>query len=452
MHGDARCITFPGVLLMKRNRITVSLESGDYQALDVFAHSQDRSLSWVVGQAVKLLVHSAPPKEGSPASPGNTEGDNGDTLGSLAEGLRAAIAKSGLPQVTVAELATATALLLRRRMEGKAPEREKLVCVDLFSGAGGLSIGLDQAGFNSCLAVEVAEDCCETYAARFSKAHLDPKPIQDVKFAAYDGVDLVAGGPPCQPFSSGGKRLAAADHRDMVPQFIRAVKEARPRAFLMENVPGLFAETHTEYLHAAVAQFEAMGYRVTAKILNAADYGVPQKRRRGFLVGLKSGRFSFPPATHGTGADRPHVPSGQVVSAREVFGVPNPSKVFYAKRPDLRPSPYDGHIFNGGGRPIDLSAPCHTILASAGGNKTHFVDPLGEAPRYHSHLMRGGKPRRGQLEGARRLTVEESALLQTFPPGMQFSGSRSSQYTQIGNAVPPLLAEVLGRALIEALS
>jgi DNA (cytosine-5)-methyltransferase 1 len=126
----------------------------------------------------------------------------------------------------------------------------------------------------------------------------------------------------------------------------------------------------------------------------------------------------------------------------------NPSRVFFAKKPDLRPSPYDGHLFNGGGRAIDPNRPCHTILASAGGNKTHFLDPLDLVPEYHRHLSAGGTPRSGELKGARRLTVEESAIIQTFPSWVRFAGPRSAQYHQIGDAVPPLLAAVIGRSLV----
>jgi DNA (cytosine-5)-methyltransferase 1 len=133
------------------------------------------------------------------------------------------------------------------------------------------------------------------------------------------------------------------------------------------------------------------------------------------------------------------------------IGEPNPSKVFYAKAPDLRPNPCDGHIFNGGGRTIDRSQPCHTILASAGGNKTHFFDTLNVVPEYHRHLLVGGAPRRGEVPGARRLTVLESAILQTFPPEMVFRGPRSAQYHQVGDAVPPLLAAALGKALVSQL-
>jgi DNA (cytosine-5)-methyltransferase 1 len=237
----------------------------------------------------------------------------------------------------------------------------------------------------------------------------------------------------------------------MIPEFIRAVREARPRAFLMENVPALFGTTHAGYLAGVVRRLSALGYDLTMDVLNAAEYGVPQKRRRGFIVGFRHGHFQFPKPTHGPRGALPFVPAGAVIASEPILGEPNESKVFYAKSPDLRPSPYDGQMFNGGGRPIDLGAPCHTILASAGGNKTHFLDTLELVPEYHAHLMRGGSPRAGALGGGRRLTAEESALLQTFPPEMVFKGSRSSRYMQIGNAVPPVLARVLGEALRDAL-
>lgn len=330
-------------------------------------------------------------------------------------------------------------------------QRRTLESLDLFTGAGGLTLGLDEEGFKPVLAVERLADACDTFSRVFPHVQIEPRPAEDFDFRKFAGVDIVVGGPPCQPFSSGGKGLAANDDRDMIPQFIRAVDEARPRAFLMENVPALFGTTHQVYLAEVVRCLSALGYEISTAILNAAEYGVPQKRRRGFIVGLRSGRFRFPIPTHGPRGSRPFVPAGLLIRSDQIDGEPNDSRVFYAKTPDLRPSPYDGQLFNGGGRPIDLSTPCHTILASAGGNKTHFVDTLRRVPTYHAHLMRGGKPRQGFLEGGRRLTAEESALLQTFPRTMRFCGARSSRYAQIGNAVPPLLAKVLGHALREAI-
>jgi DNA (cytosine-5)-methyltransferase 1 len=236
----------------------------------------------------------------------------------------------------------------------------------------------------------------------------------------------------------------------MIPEFVRAVRQIMPRGFLMENVPGLVAGDRMAYLSQVIVEFRSLGYSVQWKIINAADFGVPQKRRRLFVIGLRHRAFAFPAETHGDGRRLPHVCVNSALP-REMVGELNPSKVFYAKRPDLRPSPYDGHMFNGGGRPIDPNQPSHTILASAGGNKTHFFDELGFVPEYHRHLLAGGAPREGELPGARRLTVGESALLQTFPPSVVFRGPRSAQYHQVGDAVPPLLAAVLGRALVRQL-
>ena len=327
-------------------------------------------------------------------------------------------------------------------------------CIDLFSGAGGLSLGLAQGGFVVSAAVECNPDACKTYAAAHRHTDLRDTDIRAAHFRRYRGIDLVAGGPPCQPFSSGGKRLGNADARDLMSSFIRVIDEVRPRAFLLENVPGLRAPGRVSYYNAVLSELTALQYTVTSAVLNAADYGVPQKRRRLFVVGLLNADkpFKFPSPSHGPQGRLPYVNVGTVLDPHIRLDAPNPSLVVYAKRPDLRPSPYDGHLFNGGGRPIALSAPCHTLLASAGGNKTHFLDTQAEVPPYHTHLRRGGAPRKGTLPGSRRLTVMESALVQTFPKAMQFAGSRSSQYTQVGNAVPPKLAERLASTLANTLN
>lgn len=345
-----------------------------------------------------------------------------------------------------------------------APSREipriglvasSLPMIDLFAGAGGLSLGLSSAGFDPVEAVEVDEDACTTYAWLHPSAALDAgKPIEDVDFRRLRGeVALLAGGPPCQPFSTGGKQLGADDGRDGFPEFLRALAAIRPDTFLVENVAGLAAPSMRDYLGRLLRRFRGHGYTVSCALLNAADHGVPQKRRRLFMVGMRGGRrFVFPQATHGPERERGWVASGTVLSKRRVVGEPNPSIVTYAKNPDIRPRPYDGLLFNGGGRPIELDAPAPTILAAAGGNRTPFVDTEGVVPPYHRHLRDGGRPRRGRVPGARRITVEESAQLQSFPKGTRFAGGRSTQYTLVGNAVPPLLAESIGAALAEQLA
>lgn len=324
----------------------------------------------------------------------------------------------------------------------------ELTSIDLFCGAGGLSLGLERAGFRPLVGLDLNKDACATFRRRFPGAKVMERSISDIDFREWRGVDLIAGGPPCQPFSNGGKRLADSDSRDMLPEFVRAVNEALPGAFIMENVAGLLAPRNRDYFDRILATIDNRYTVLNPRIVNAADYGVPQKRLRVMVIGFLKRAVHFPAPTH-----RPedYVTAGSVLRPGEILGTPNPSKVVFAKMPDLRPSPYAGQLFNGGGRAINLEQPAPTILASAGGNKTHFVDELALVPPYHRHLWNGGKPKVGTLRGGRRLTVVESALLQSFPPDMVFEGSRSSQYTQIGNAVPPLLAEVVGASIARAL-
>ena len=324
--------------------------------------------------------------------------------------------------------------------------------IDLFASAGGLTLGMKAAGVNTVCAVEIDPHRTRTYSAHTPEAQIITSDVQQVEFGKYRGkVELVYGGPPCQPFSSGGLRKSHTDDRNMIPEFIRAVREIEPEAFVMENVPGLVAGDRMRYLSEVIEKLEDLGFSLAWQVLNATDFGVPQKRRRLFVVGLRKAQFEFPKPTHGPGTLNPHVRVRDVLTG-ELLGEPNAAKVCYAKNPDLRPRPYDGHVFNGGGRPINVDEPCHTILASAGGNKTHFFDTLALVSEYHAHLRGGGKPRTGTLPGARRLTVTESAILQTFPKDMVFCGPRSAQYHQIGDAVPPLLAAAIGRAVLAQLS
>lgn len=324
--------------------------------------------------------------------------------------------------------------------------------LDLFAGAGGLSSGLEAAGFTIIAGAEWDRDACDTFAKAHPGAEVLEGDINAMDFRRWASeVELVVGGPPCQPWSTGGKRLGSDDPRDGWPAFLRVLREVKPRAFVAENVAGLGAGARSGDLAALLASLEALGFDVDTRVLRAADYGVPQKRQRLFIVGVRGQAFRFPAPTYGEGRRLPWRSAGDVVGS-EPFGQPNPAIVTYAREPDLRPDPYDGHVYNGGGRPIDLTRPAPTLLASMGGNKTPWIDQLGVVPEYHAHLMRGGEPRVGMVPGARRITVEEAALLQTFSPEVHFAGRRSSCYRQIGNAVPPLLAEAVGRALLPILA
>jgi DNA (cytosine-5)-methyltransferase 1 len=318
--------------------------------------------------------------------------------------------------------------------------------VDLFAGAGGLSLGLEQAGFEVLSGAEWDADACQTFAKAHPSADVLEGDIGAMSFQRWRGkVDVLVGGPPCQPWSVGGLRRGAEDPRDGWPIFLRVLKEVRPTAFIAENVAGFATGIRREHFESLIADLAGAGFHVVAKVMNAADYGVPQRRQRLVIVGMRDSAYQFP---------RRHrdswIAAGSVIGSEPV-GIPNPAIVTFARRPDLRPNPYDGHLFNGGGRPIDLTQPSRTLLASMGGNKTPWVDTLGIVPEYHSHLLAGGAARLGIVPGARRITVEESAMLQTFPLGMAFAGRRSSQYRQIGNAVPPALAYAVGSALARQL-
>jgi DNA (cytosine-5)-methyltransferase 1 len=328
---------------------------------------------------------------------------------------------------------------------------ERVPVLDLFAGAGGLSFGLKAAGLEPVAAVEINPYAASTY----QHAH-DVEVIQrdarSVDFRQFRGkIAVVAGGPPCQPFSTGGLRLGDDDIRDGFPEFIRAVREIKPEAFLIENVAAFARGRTRPYYLRVLEQLHSLGFDVSSETLAATDYGVPQRRERVFIVGLRNGAFKFPRPTHGPGRRYPWTRAGSVLSVDEALGEPNPAIVTYAKKPHLRPSPYDGLLFNGGGRPIDLSAPARTVIASAGGNKTPFVDTLGIVPDYHASLLKGCKPRSGTVSGARRISVAESATLQTFPRSLTFDGPRTAQYALVGNAVPPKLAAAVCRALARAL-
>ena len=373
--------------------------------------------------------------------------------------------------------------------------------LELFAGAGGLAMGLHDAGFKPVEVIEWDHYCCDTIrdnqAQEMEKVvswPLSESDVRNVDFQRYSGqLDLVSGGPPCQPFSLGGRHQAYDDLRDMFPQAIRAVREAQPRAFIFENVKGLTRtafrnyfeyirlqmehpeivvnddEIWTDHLdrlerHHTKGQRNGLHYRVIARVLNAADYGVPQRRERVVFVGFRDDlgiEWSFPEATHSLDAllwtqvrDGIYWENHRVATAnraitsrmkersyklyekpqslswltvRDAFsGLPNPETepISSRKWPNHRYQPgarsYTGHT----GSPLD--EPAKTLKAGV-----HGV-PGGENMLSHP----GG--------GVRYFTIRESARLQTFPDDFLFHGSWSEAMRQLGNAVPVHLARVIG--------
>lgn len=344
----------------------------------------------------------------------------------------------------------------------------------LYSGAGGLDMGFTEAGFRPLFAIDIDAAAAATYSATYKRLADRLPHLRDHEHHCVAGdvddhliglrgldADLVIGGPPCQGFSVAGKMDPTDPRSRHVWRFMDAVELVSPRGFVMENVKALAANRRwSELLGALRAKADELGYQTHLMVLNAAHYGVPQARERMFLVGLPPGsRFEVPPPT--TADDPPTL--RETLRRLPSWGAPGndhlcTAKVTPARRPVMRRSPYAGMLFNGAGRPMQLDMPAPTLPASMGGNRTPIVDQqhLEGADdcwvaRYHAHLAHGGVPYASLPDRLRRLTVQEAAAVQGFPPDMEWRGPQSAIYRQIGNAVPPKLANAVAVAVGDAL-
>jgi DNA (cytosine-5)-methyltransferase 1 len=285
-------------------------------------------------------------------------------------------------------------------------------CLELFSGMGGLALGLERAGFQHTKFVEFNKHACATLRLNFGYSVVFEGDIRDFDYDSVDNVDLIAGGPPCQPFSLGGKARSHNDARDMFPEAVRAIRKLKPKAFIFENVKGILRSAFSEYFDSIIKSLSDLGYKVSVNPVNAADYGIPQKRERVFIVGIRNdikNKFVFPAPTH----------IGKWRTIRDVLGSP----------PDGKPArTYAGHTGS------VLDSPAKTIKAGA-----HGV-PGGE----NMIVLDNGT--------TRYLTTDEAKIIQTFPADFQISGSWGEAMRQIGNAVPVELAEVVGKAVYKTIN
>ena len=341
--------------------------------------------------------------------------------------------------------------------------------ISLFSGAGGLDIGAIEAGARIMWANDKMKDACESYSTNIG-THIHQGDINDYMEAlkGYKGkARLVIGGPPCQGFSVAGKMDKDDERSKLVWSYAQVVEAVEPQAFIMENVKALGANKRWEGVrNELVSRLRAAGYSVGLCILNASDFNVPQARERIFIIGFKGNPMD---ELDINAMLRPYMKKAQTV--REALAVLDMAghgnnkstcnaKITLTQNPVLRKSPYAGMLFNGLGRPVKIDGYCATLPASMGGNKTPIIDEnaLYKHSRpwieeYHARLMQD--PTIAKHEEApcflRRLTVDEARVLQTFPIGYKFCGSQSSQYTQIGNAVPCNLAKAVCSMVIDVL-
>ena len=324
-------------------------------------------------------------------------------------------------------------------------------------------MGFHQAGFKTIWANEISEDAMASYRQEMVRQHyFDVQTvcgdISRVTLPPRSCADVVIGGPPCQGFSVAGKMDPNDPRSRHVWEFFRVVEHVAPKAFVMENVKALAANKRwAEVRKELQAHAERLGYRTRILLLNAADYGVPQQRERMFLIGTTDAIVPRPQITVNRKTVR------EAFSLLPRYGTPGNDSlckaiITPAKRPILRKSPFAGMLFNGQGRPINLEMPALTLPASMGGNRTPIIDQQSlenfEKPwviGYHKKLTETGKIAATIPNRLRRLTVEEAALLQNFPIGMQFAGSQCSKFRQIGNAVPPGLAYAVALVVKSAL-
>jgi DNA (cytosine-5)-methyltransferase 1 len=297
----------------------------------------------------------------------------------------------------------------------------------LFCGAGGLDLGFRQAGFHLSWALDNDEDSCATYRKNLGE-HVRCVDVKAVDFESLGDVDVVIGGFPCQGFSIANQHRAISDERNtLYLEFVRAVRTLRPRAFVAENVKGILSLGRGAVIAKIAEDFASLGYHIEYRLLDAANFEIPQHRRRVFIVGTL--------AEHKTSLcwPEPICPKPRPFKsvAEALRGLPEPDEMsdltnHVGSRYKVTARNFTGH------RRTDPTKPSPTILAR--GNGGGGVCAINH-PRNH-----------------RRMTVREQALLQDFPIDFTFAGTMSSMYRQVGNAVPPGLARRIAEMLRCALT
>jgi DNA (cytosine-5)-methyltransferase 1 len=391
---------------------------------------------------------------------------------------------------------------LRLAMHRDAPDQgqwrqwvadcERPIAIDLFSGAGGLSQGLEAAGYQVVLGVDTDEWALETHAHNFAglslALDLGDEEIRAGLVHLFDGldVDLVAGGPPCQPFSRAGRskirslveegaRDAVDARKELWQGFVEIVEQVRPRAVLLENVPDMALGDDMVVVRSLIDRLESAEYEVDARIVNTWECGVPQHRQRLILVGVRDGAsFTWPELAERVNVreaigDLPElevVPNSPVGQVSMPYGDPEMSDFARRARKHctgdeegvihdhvtraVRADDYEAfQLMAPGTLYSDLPDDMKRYRDDIFDDKYNRLDWSSYSRSITAHIAKDGywyiHP-----EQHRTLTVREAARLQTFPDSFRFAGTRSHQFHQIGNAVPPALGEAIGVALLEA--
>lgn len=315
-------------------------------------------------------------------------------------------------------------------------EPHGLVALSLFSGGGGLDLGFERAGYDHAGSYEVLDICAQTLEANRPHWHVfggDAGDVRGVNWLPYkDAVDVIHGGPPCQPFSTAGKQGGANDPRNMWPEFVRCVLEVRPRAFVAENVPGLMDEKFSGFVNEFILEPLSKNYFLTKFVLRAEDFGVPQTRKRVFFVGFRNQRDArrhlAPQATHGEALWLP--PHN---TARYAIGLPEID--FDCVVPTLRSG------FTG---PRKTTSVVNSKASMAIWKKLQ-IWPHGVQP---TRLQAAIYP---PENGHHRLSGQDCGILQGFPETWRFQGAAYQILGQIGNSVCPPVAYAVATSVAAAL-
>ena len=304
------------------------------------------------------------------------------------------------------------------------PAKTPLFALELCAGGGGQAIGLELAGFESVGAAEIDPQACGTLRLNRPQWNVIEGDIRNISGHDYRDIDLIAGGVPCPPFSIAGKQLGADDERDLFPEALRIISEAKPAAVMLENVSGFASKKFAEYRKELFVKFEKIGYRAEWQLLNASDFGVPQLRPRFVLVALREKYF-------------------------DAFEWPIP----VAAAPTVGTTLQDLMSSNGWPGAIRWVAKANSIAPTiVGGSKKHGGPDLGptRAREQWRQLSVDGLGIANDapntdfpLNGLPRLTVRMVARLQSFPDSWEFSGRKTAAYRQVGNAFPPMVAKAV---------
>ncbi len=358
---------------------------------------------------------------------------------------------------------------------------EQLKAMELFCGAGGLGLGLQQAGFSVVLANELESDFAATYQENHPQTRVLCEDISRVDFRAaldelgIDHLDLLSGGPPCQGFSTVGAKNPDDPRNRLFREFLRAVRHTNPRFVLFENVAGFMRLYDGRDYQALVKELTELGYRVTAAVLDASDYGLPQYRKRTIVVGWKNGEqpVTFPEPTHRESEDlfggKCKLNIMDAISDLPVLKA-GESAIHYASMPQ---NAYQADLRKGLSELTEHSASAYGAkmrrileLVPPGGSvddlpeelrpKNYFKNtyarllPDRPAPTITRNFGTPSSSRCIHPYQNRALSTREGARLQGFPDSYRFVGSKTSKNLQIGNAVPPLLGKVIGESIIKA--